>query len=145
MWKTVLNILFNSFLFEGKGSLEYDTHLIDCKNPKRKNRNITKNKVIKENVIDNIIKKKEIIDNINKKQEDIIDNTNKNEIIDNIYKKQDIIDNINKKEEIIDNTKKQEEIGNNDKLESFYAFKRSEVMMEDNDQYYWDEATRIEV
>lgn len=135
MWKTVLNILFNSFLFEGKGSLEYDTHLIDCKNPKRKNRNITKNKVIKENVIDNIIKKKEIIDNINKKQEDIIDNTNKNEIIDNIYKKQDIID----------NTKKQEEIGNNDKLESFYAFKRNEVMMEDNDQYYWDEATRIEV
>lgn len=116
MWKTVLNILFNSFLFEGKGSLEYDTHLIDCKNPKRKNRNITKNKVIKENVIDNIIKKEEIIDNINKKQEDIIDNT-----------------------------KKQEEIGNNDKLESFYAFKRNEVMMEDNDQYYWDEATRIEV
>lgn len=135
MWKTVLNILFNSFLFEGKGSLEYDTHLIDCKNPKRKNRNITKNKVIKENVIDNIIKKEEIIDNINKKQEDIIDNTNKKEIIDNIYKKQDIID----------NTKKQEEIGNNDKLESFYAFKRNEVMMEDNDQYYWDEATRIEV
>lgn len=135
MWKTVLNILFNSFLFEGKGSLEYDTHLIDCKNPKRKNRNITKNKVIKENVIDNIIKNEEIIDNINKKQEDIIDNTNKKEIIDNIYKKQDIID----------NTKKQEEIGNNDKLESFYAFKRNEVMMEDNDQYYWDEATRIEV
>lgn len=106
MWKAVLKILFNSFLFEGKGSLEYDTHLIDCKNPKRKNRNIIKNKVIKENVIDNINKKEEIIDNTNKKQE---------------------------------------EIGNNDKLESFYAFKRSEVMMEDNDQYYWDEATRIEV
>lgn len=117
MWKTVLKILFNRFLFEGKGSLEYDTHLIDCKNPKRKNRNITKNKVIKENVIDNINKKEEIIDNINKKKEEIIDNTNK----------------------------KQEEIGNSDKLESFYAFKRSEVMMEDNDQYYWDEATRIEV